>query len=263
MSETTTSEAVAQINQDPTPEDLPIVERMKGGGGSVGQYQDVFVGSRSWFALIWYELVFGLFAATPGALGYLLRKTFFPTMLGASGRGVLFGNRMTVRNPRCIHLGDHVALDDNTVLDAKGEAGSGIRAGSNVWVGRGTILTCYNGTITLGDDVSIGPSVNLASHASIEIGSHVAIGTGCSVLAGGHEFEDPNVPMLEQKRTAIGVCIEDNVWLGTGAVILDGVTIGTGAIIGTGAVVNKDVPPMSVVMGNPARVVQKRGSTKK
>ena len=52
------------------------------------------------------------------------------------------------------------------------------------------------------------------------------------------------------------VTIEDDVWIGAGAIILPGTTIHKGAVIGAGAVVTKDVPPFSVVVGNPARIVR-------
>lgn len=250
----------AEASADAEGTDRPIVERMKGSGPSARQYQDIFVGSRSLPGMLLYELVFGVVANIPGALGYLLRKKAFPWLFRATGRGSLFGCRMVVRCPGRMTLGEHVIMDDGVVLDAKGDADAEITIGSNVWVGRGSILSNHNGRIRIGDRVSIGPFCNIASHSFVHVGSHVAIGTGCSILAGSHDSEDPDVPMMEQVRTSKGITIEDNVWLGTGAIILDGVTVGTGAIVGAGSVVNRDVPPMTVVLGNPARVVQKRES---
>jgi acetyltransferase-like isoleucine patch superfamily enzyme len=77
-------------------------------------------------------------------------------------------------------------------------------------------------------------------------------------MAGGHVFDDPDIPVIRQARSAKGITIEDGAWIGTGAIILDGVKVGRNGIVGAGAVVSKDVPAWTVVLGNPARVVQKR-----
>ncbi|MCX7595635.1 MAG: acyltransferase, partial [Fischerella sp.] len=62
----------------------------------------------------------------------------------------------------------------------------------------------------------------------------------------------------EQGVTCKGIIIEDDCWLGHGVTVLDGVTIGKGSVIGAGAVVTKDIPPYSVAVGIPAKVVKSR-----
>jgi acetyltransferase-like isoleucine patch superfamily enzyme len=62
--------------------------------------------------------------------------------------------------------------------------------------------------------------------------------------------------MVEQGITADGIVVEDDVWIGAGAIITDGVTIGHGAVVAAGAVVTSDVPPHTVVGGIPARVLK-------
>ena len=71
-----------------------------------------------------------------------------------------------------------------------------------------------------------------------------------------HNFDDPDRPFVEQGITAEGIRIEDDVWLGAGAVITDGVHIGKGAVVAAGAVVTKDVPARTVVGGVPAREIK-------
>jgi acetyltransferase-like isoleucine patch superfamily enzyme len=73
--------------------------------------------------------------------------------------------------------------------------------------------------------------------------------------------DDPDTPIIHQARSAKGITVDDGAWIGTGAIILDGVNVGHNSIVGAGAVVSKDVPPWTVVLGNPARVVQKRKET--
>jgi acetyltransferase-like isoleucine patch superfamily enzyme len=63
-------------------------------------------------------------------------------------------------------------------------------------------------------------------------------------------------PIIEQGITAQGIVIEDDVWLGSSAIILDGVRVGKGAVVAAGAVVGKDVPPHTVVAGVPAKVIK-------
>jgi acetyltransferase-like isoleucine patch superfamily enzyme len=73
-----------------------------------------------------------------------------------------------------------------------------------------------------------------------------------------HVFADANVPIKDQGISYQGITIEDNVWIGSKATILDGVVIGMGAIIGAGAVVTNFIPPYSIAVGVPAKVVGTR-----
>jgi len=73
-----------------------------------------------------------------------------------------------------------------------------------------------------------------------------------------HIYKDPKTPIRLQEIRAIGIIIEDDVWLGVGSTVLDGVTIGKGSVIGAGAVVTKDIPPYSIAVGVPAKVIKKR-----
>jgi acetyltransferase-like isoleucine patch superfamily enzyme len=79
------------------------------------------------------------------------------------------------------------------------------------------------------------------------------------MLAVNHVFQDPSRPFIEQGITAEGIRIEDDVWIGSGAIITDGVTVGRGAVIAAGAVVTRDVPPQTIVAGVPARVIRRVG----
>jgi acetyltransferase-like isoleucine patch superfamily enzyme len=117
--------------------------------------------------------------------------------------------------------------------------------------------------IYLGHDVTLGMRpVLMAALSEIHIGNHVMFGPEVIVIGGGHNTTVPGRFMTQvQEKTGnedLGVVIEDDVWVGTRAVILRGVTIGRGAVIGAGAVVTKSVPPYAIVAGNPARVVRFR-----
>jgi acetyltransferase-like isoleucine patch superfamily enzyme len=149
-------------------------------------------------------------------------------------------------------------LDDGIVLDAKGASSQGISLGNNIWIGRNTILTSLNGRIHLGDYVSVGPFCNFSSHSFIDIGSHVSVSPYCALMAASKDMSDPSIPMMQQRRTSKGIRVADNVWIGSGVVVLDGIEIGSNAVIGAGAVVNRNIPPGTVAAGIPVRVIRSR-----
>src|SRR5204863_9986664 len=119
-----------------------------------------------------------------------------------------------------------VIVDDNCLLDAKGESNRGIRIGNRVFVGRNTILSCKNGDIELADGANIGFNCELFSASRVVVGKDVLIAAYAYIIGGDHDFSDPTTPVLSQGRKSSGVSIGDGAWLGAGAKILDGVTIG-------------------------------------
>lgn len=221
------------------------------------RYLKIFVGQESVFYFALYEIIITFIGSIPGALGYFLRGKAFKSLLGSVGRGTVFGRNLTLRCPRQIHIGERVMVDDYAVLDAKG-ATSAIKLGNQILIGRNSILTCSDSEIEMGDFIHIGSFCTINSRSLIKIGSHVQIGTGAQLMAGSHSFDDPDKPTILQTRVSKGIVIEDSVWIGNASIILDGITVGHNSIIGSGSVVSKDVPPYSVVLGNPARVIQKR-----
>jgi len=238
--------------------DEPLVAQLASADTSAyRRYLHMFVGSDSVAALIRYEMLTGLLGPMPGAAGYLLRSRLYSGLFRRMGRGTVIGRSVVLRCPGQIALGASVMIDDQVVLDAKGH-GEGIELGDQILIGRGTILSCTDGRIRMGSFLSIGPYCFFASKSHIDIGSNVSIGSGTHVLAAGHSFTDPDTPVIHQERVHQGVTIGDNVWIGSGAKILDGVTIGRDSIIGAGAVVLHDVPEWTIAVGVPARVIRKR-----
>jgi acetyltransferase-like isoleucine patch superfamily enzyme len=238
--------------------ETPLVEELgQGKGSAYQQYLHMFVGRRSLAALIKYELLASLLGPMPGALGYLLRGKCWKWLLGAMGAKCAFGRGVVLRAPGQIRLGRGVIVDDQVVLDAKGEGGL-IELGEQILVGRNSILTCNAARIRMGDYVSIGPFCLFASKSFIDIGSNVSVGPGSQIVAGGHAFDDPDMPIIRQKRISKGITIGSGVWIGARSIILDGVNIGDNSIIGAGAVVKDDIPPNVVAVGMPAKVLYER-----
>ena len=229
------------------------------GSSARAKYARLVVGRPGWWALVRHELVTLASQAVPGALGLALRKALYPRLLGACGRNVVFGQNVVLRHPGKIRIGDDVVVDDNCLLDAKGDRNAGITIGSGVFVGRNTILSCKNGDIELGDRANIGFNCEIFSASRVTVGADAMLAAYCYVIGGDHEYGDATSPVTAQGRRSKGVSLGDGVWLGAGAKILDGVRIGGHAIIGAGAVVKVDVPEFAVAAGRPARILGLRG----
>jgi acetyltransferase-like isoleucine patch superfamily enzyme len=228
------------------------------GRGALRKYQDLVVGSRSLGRLIVFELVVTLTSGIPGALGLLLRRWTYPWLLGAVGRNVVFGQGVTLRHPGKIRIGSDVVIDDLVLLDAKGETNRGIEIGDGAFLGRGTILSCKNGDIVLGDHANLGFHCEIFSGSSVRVGRYGLFAAYAYLVGGGHEFDAAEVPIIEQPRTSKGISLGENVWLGTGAKVLDGVTIGDRVVVGANAVVTEDLPDAVVAAGIPAKVLRSR-----
>ena len=228
------------------------------GKSSRAKYVELVVGRPGLGALLKYELIVMFAQSWPGALGLAIRKALYPMLLGSCGRNVVFGQHVVLRHPHKIHLGSNVVVDDNCLVDAKGDANRGIRIGDGVFIGRNTILSCKNGDIDLGDGANIGFNCEVFSASRVTIGKRVLMAAYSYVIGGDHDFSDPSKAVLDQVRRSAGVAIGDGVWMGAGAKILDGVTIGEGAVIGAGAVVRESVPASAIAVGIPARIVASR-----
>ena len=110
----------------------------------------------------------------------------------------------------------------------------------------------------IGEKSYIGPYTVIYGHGGVSIGENVLIASHCSIVASNHIFDDIHTPISNQGSRDLGITIENDVWIGTGARILDGVTIGTGAIVGAGAVVTNSIEPFTIVAGVPARPIGSR-----
>jgi acetyltransferase-like isoleucine patch superfamily enzyme len=141
-----------------------------------------------------------------------------------------------------------------------------VQLSPRIRIGRGSTVRPYariittRGAVTLGRQCGLNSFVVIAAgNAPVHIGDYVNIGPSVTIIASNYGSDDLQTPMMFQPKVEKGIVIEDDVWIGALAVILDGVRIGRGAIVGAGSVVTRDVPPFSVAVGNPARVIRRRG----
>ena len=105
-----------------------------------------------------------------------------------------------------------------------------------------------------GEDVYANFNLTLVDDGEIFVGDHVMFGPNATVIAGGHPIE-PELRKQAYQYTSF-VRIENNVWIGAGAIILSGVTIGENSVIGAGSVVTTDIPANVVAVGNPCKVLR-------
>jgi acetyltransferase-like isoleucine patch superfamily enzyme len=239
-------------------------ELLAGEKSLLAKYSALFLGRRSTWKLIHFELVNLCFSCVPGALGLALRKIFYPGLFKKVGKGVVFGRNLTLRHPHKISLGANCFIDDNVVLDAKGEENQGLCLGENVYVGRNTILSCKEGSIVIGDYSNISANCSLLSETEITLGQYCFLAGQCYLVAGGnHSFDDLATPIMFQPSFSKGgIHIADDVWLGAGVIVLDGVDIGKGSVVGAGAVVTQPLPEYAVAVGSPAQKIRDRRDKK-
>lgn len=155
--------------------------------------------------------------------------------------GVRLGKGCDVRPGLQLLVGPqgHVAFGDECVLD------------------RRMTVEAY-GRLEVGSRTIFGHTCTIAAKQDIRIGSNVLVAELVSIRDHDHRFDDLEVPIRDQGSVCAPVIIEDGVWLGSRVVVTRGVRIGAGTIVGAGAVVTKDLPPLSIAVGVPARVIGSR-----
>lgn len=180
----------------------------------------------------------------PGGVRRYLRRTLrqrcrqFWTLRGVAtaGAGVFVEDDVHVmRHPERLHLGAQVIL----------------KAGARI------CPTNPDARIQIGDWTTIGYQTFLFATTSITVGANCLIAPFCYVVDANHGIRR-GMLIREQDMSAAPITIGDDVWLGTGAIVLKGVTIGPGAVVGAGAVVTGDIPAYAIAAGNPAVVVDER-----
>lgn len=167
----------------------------------------------------------------------------------------------------CIHDETAVLHDSASIVNLRGPRNC-IEIGANSHI-RGELLTfAHGGKIIVGEFCYVGDGAKIWSAEKIEIGHRVLISHYVTIVDSQTHPLEPRA-RHEQFRAIVTighpksidlaedpVALKDDVWVGASAIILKGVTVGEGAVVGAGSVVTKDVPPYTVVAGNPARVVK-------
>jgi acetyltransferase-like isoleucine patch superfamily enzyme len=176
-------------------------------------------------------------------------NTYYRTRLECVGRNVTFGGRhITILGGRRdvgkgISIGDHCTIYDYCQLVSDDfDESCGITIGNNCHFNYGCYL-CGTGGLIIGNNCLFGP--------------------GVKIIPTNHRIEDIHTNIIDQGRENGMVTIEDNVWVGAGAIILLNARIKSGAVISAGAVVTKDVDENTVVGGVPATFIRVRGESRR
>jgi acetyltransferase-like isoleucine patch superfamily enzyme len=114
--------------------------------------------------------------------------------------------------------------------------------------------------VSIGSGGSIGAFLHIWGGGEVQIGHRVLIGSHVAITSETHNYNSHPMTNTFVKKPVI---IENDVWIGAHAIILPGIRIGAGSVIGAGAVVTKDVNPMCIVAGVPAKVIGKRPASLK
>jgi acetyltransferase-like isoleucine patch superfamily enzyme len=204
------------------------------------------------------ELLQGLLGWVPGLVGIGLRAVSYKAFLRSDGLAAI-EDHVRLHRPEDIQLGTRVYLDHGVYLHG---GSGGLVIGDGSFIMNGCRLHVFNyrdlpqAGIRLGRRTFLGEASIMRGQGGILVGDNVLFGPRTQVLAVDHVFADPTIPVMDQGITASGITIEDDCWIGAGATVLDGVTIGRGSVVGAGAVVTKSVPPHSLAVGVPARVIR-------
>lgn len=154
-----------------------------------------------------------------------------------------------------IHIGSHSIVRSRWLVTVDTTEGK-------ILVGDFTTINAsvLRGPLTIGNRVLINIGCDLSGHeeGQINIGDDVLLAPRVVVLGAMHKYRNRTIPIREQGTMAGPVTIENDVWIGTNAVILPGINIRAGAVVGANAVVTKDVEPYTIVGGVPAKVIGSR-----
>ncbi|MFH1283587.1 MAG: acyltransferase [bacterium] len=194
-------------------------------------FKKVFVEFNFWFIAFLRWL--------PGGIGFRLRGMYYRNRFISCGKKLSICEGCYIRDPANIVLGDNVVLGYRASLYADGVGGERIEIGD------------YSA-------MNMNVMINADGGGQIYIGKYVMIAPNVVFRTNNHGYTRRDIPMQYQPHKIGKIVVEDDVWIGSNAVILCNVKIGRGAIVGAGAVVTKDVEPFTIVGGVPAKVISRR-----
>jgi acetyltransferase-like isoleucine patch superfamily enzyme len=174
------------------------------------------------------------------------------------GENVCIGVGVKIENPELITIMDNVKICDGATLIARPE--------SEIYIGKNTVINdrVYldteqkGGYIHIENDVYIGTGTTLFGHRGLEIGDHVLMAQNITLTPYSHKFADPETNIIKQGGHSKKVVIGRDSYIGMGVCIMYSGDIGEGSVIAAGAVVVKPIPPYSVAVGCPAKVIKRR-----
>ncbi len=231
-----------------------IQNQLSHSGNPLKKYQYSVIGRSSIKDLILYEM-FTLFCIpASGKAGVMLRRLGLPIVSAHIGKSVTIGRDNFILQPHKLYLGNNVTVGDKVTFGIKPD-GERIVLSDNVSVGDRTIFNCTGAVVMIGKGTRIANDCRLGSLKELTVGSFCNIGQFTCISGASHTYSGLDKPIIQQSIISKGpTIIEDNVRIGEHVTILEGVHIGENSTIADYSLVNKDVPPHSLVAGTPAQV---------
>jgi len=161
-----------------------------------------------------------------------------------------------LKNIDNIEIGKNCKILRGCELDASGKGKIIIR--NNVTLNPYVFLQANKGFIEIGENSEINNFTIINSGAKITIGNNVLIGPKVNIISYTHNYKDANTLIRKQNTPTKKIIIEDDVWIGANTTILYGVKIGKGAVIGANSLVIKDIEPYTINVGSPTKTIGKR-----
>lgn len=176
-------------------------------------------------------------------------------------RLIFIAPEVNLRSATRIRFGKGVTLERGVIID--GLSHDGVELGDNVMIGpysvvRASVLSNVGAGIRMGNGSSVDAYSYIGAGGPITIGENVIMGQHISFHAENHNYDRTDIPIKYQGTRRSGIVIEDDCWVGANTTFLDGAHVGKGCVIAAGAVVRGEIPPYSVVVGAPARVLRSR-----
>lgn len=161
--------------------------------------------------------------------------------MASFGEGSYIQGPNWVVNPSAIEIGQRVSIWRHARIEA-------ICSKNNAGITR----------LKIGDGTAIQPYVHIGAAHQVTLGKHVMIASSVYITDHDHDLSDPmDPPSINSRLLTSPVHIGDYTWLGEKVMVLKGVTIGERSVIGAGSVVTRDIPPLSIAIGSPAKVIRR------
>jgi acetyltransferase-like isoleucine patch superfamily enzyme len=160
---------------------------------------------------------------------------------------------------RRLHVGEHTYIDDSVQVLGWQQ----VRIGHHTVIGEGTWINVNERrraepVVTIGDNCFIARRNFFSAGARINIGDYTLTGPDCHFIGAGHDFSSPFKPVALREVKPDGVIeVGANCWFGSSVIVMENVRIGFGSVLGAGALITRDCPPFSLLVGAPARIIKR------
>ena len=222
----------------------------------MGLFTDAFLNMDEEAKESFYKTVF---LNDPSEHAAKVRHDYYKSVLKHMGENVKIGTGVKIVNPHLVSLEDDVTIMDNCTIIAR--EGTYIHIGKNNYLCERVYLDTEHegGYFEFGEWVYIGTGTTMFGHFGLEIGDNSLLAQNITITPYSHMFDDPDKRIWDQGGHSKKVTIGRDCYLGMGVCVMYSGDIGDGSVIGAGSTVVKPIPPYSVAVGTPAKVIKKRG----